>query len=75
MTIDKIRGEKLQYDINRPAAKISAWSLGKIGKCEYLMGKKILLTQQQRIREQTRFTYSPLRKTLKKQTKTIEKHG
>ena len=31
MTIDdKIRGEKLQYDINREAAKISALSSGKI---------------------------------------------
>ena len=29
---DKIRDEKLQYDINREAAKISAFSLGKSGK-------------------------------------------
>ena len=29
---DKIRDEKLQYDINREAAKISAFPLGKIGK-------------------------------------------
>ena len=33
MTIDdKIRIEKLQYDINREAAKISALSSGKIDK-------------------------------------------
>ena len=40
MTInDQIRDEKLQYDINREAAKISALSLGKIHKYEYLMLK------------------------------------
>ena len=35
MTIidDKIRGEKLQYNINREAAKTSALSSGKIDKC------------------------------------------
>ena len=37
MTInDQIRDEKLQYDINKKAAKISALSSGKIGKYEYL---------------------------------------
>ena len=35
MTIDgKIRDEKLQYDINREAAKISALPLDKIDKYE-----------------------------------------
>ena len=29
---DKIRDEKLQYDINRKASKISAFSSGKIDK-------------------------------------------
>ena len=43
MTIDdKIRDEKLQYDINREAAKISALSLSKIDKYEYLTGEEIL---------------------------------
>ena len=33
MTIDdQIRGEKLQYDINRDTAKISTLSSNKIGK-------------------------------------------
>ena len=42
MTIDdKIRDEKLQYDINREAAKISALSSGKIDKYEYLIGEEI----------------------------------
>ena len=39
MTInDQIRDEKLQYDINREAAKISALSSSKIQKYEYLTG-------------------------------------
>ena len=38
---DKIRDEKLQYDINRDAAKISPLSSGKIDKYE-----KILLSNQ-----------------------------
>ena len=33
---DQIRDKKLQYDINREAAKISALSSGKIHKYEYL---------------------------------------
>ena len=41
MTIeDKIKDEKLQYDFNREAAKISALSSGKIDKNEYLTGKR-----------------------------------
>ena len=41
---DQIRDEKLQYDINREAAKISALSSGKTGKYEYLTGEEILLS-------------------------------
>ena len=37
MTIDdEIRDEKLHYDINREASKISALSSGKIDKYKYL---------------------------------------
>ena len=40
MTIDdNIKAEKLQYDINREAAKISALLSGKIDKYEYLRDK------------------------------------
>ena len=39
---DQTRDEKLQYDINREAAKISALSSGKIHKYEYLTGEDIL---------------------------------
>ena len=43
MTLEgEIRDEKLQYDINREAAKISALSSGKIDKYEYLTGEDIL---------------------------------
>ena len=38
-TDDKIKDEKLQYNINREAAQISAFSSGKIDKYEYLIGK------------------------------------
>ena len=37
---DKIRDEKLQYNINREAAKIAALSSGKIDKYEYLTGEE-----------------------------------
>ena len=76
MTInDQIRDEKLQYDINREAAKISALSSGKIHKYEYLTGEHILSSNQQQIIEQARFTYSPLGKAFEKQIKTIEDQG
>ena len=41
MTIDNmIRDKKVQYDINREAAKISVLSHGKTDKCEYLLQVK-----------------------------------
>ena len=43
---DQIRDEKVQYDINREAVKISALSSGKIDKYEYLAGEEILLANQ-----------------------------
>ena len=76
MTIDdKIRVEKLQYDINRDAAKISALSSDKIHKYEYLTGEDILPTNKQQIIEQAKFTYSPLGKAFEKKIKTIEDQG
>ena len=60
MTIDdKIRDEKLQYDINREAPKIWAWSSRKIDKYEHLTGQEILSSDQSRIMEQAKFIYSP----------------
>ena len=53
---DKISNEKLQYDINRKAAKKSALSSGKIAKYEYVTSEKILTSNQRQIIEQARFT-------------------
>ena len=73
MTIDdKIRDEKLQYDINRKTAKISVLSSGEIDKVnilEYLTGEEILPLDQSRIIEQAMFTYSPLAKALENKQK------
>ena len=81
MTIeDQIKDEKLQYDINREVAKISALSSGKIDKYEYLTGEEILPSNQQQIIQQqiiqqAKFNYSPLGKAIEKQIKTIEDQG
>ena len=73
MTIeDQIKNEKLQYDINREAAKISTLSSGKLDKYEYLTGEEILPSNQQQIIQQAKSNYSPLGKALEKQTKTIK---
>ena len=72
---DKIGDEKLQYDINREAAKISALSSGKIDKYEYLLGEEVLCANQRQITEQAKLTYSPLGKVLEKQTRIIVEQG
>ena len=64
-TDDKIIDEKLQYDINREAAKISALSSSKIGKYDYITGEEILSSDENRMIKQAKFTYE-------KQTKTIK---
>ena len=75
MTIDhKIRDEKLQFGINKEAAKMLALSSKKIDKYEYLTGE-ILPPNQKQMTEQAKFTYSPLGKDFEKQTKTIEDQG
>ena len=72
---DQIRDEKLQSNINKETAKISALSSGKIDKYEYLTGEEILPSNQQQIIEKAKFTYSPLGKAFEKQIKTIEDQG
>ena len=70
MTIEnQIRDEKLQYDINREAAKMSALSSSKIDTYEEICftGEEILPSNQQQIIERATFTYSPLGKALEKQ--------
>ena len=66
MAIDGIiKDEKLQFDINREAAKISALSPQK--KNEYLTGKETLPSNQRQIR-----ACFSLGKAIEKQTKTVE---
>ena len=72
---DKIRYEKLQHDIKREGAKISALSSGKIEKYEYLKGEEVLSSNQKQIIEQAKFAYSPLGKPFEKEIKTIEDQG
>ena len=84
MIIDeKIKNEKLQYDVNRKAAKISVLSSSKINEYEYLTGEEILPSDQYKIIKKVKFTYSPLGRICKtnkqilfeKQIKTIQDQG
>ena len=76
MTIrDEIKDQKLQYDINRQATKISAILSGKIDKYEFLTGEEILPPDQRGVIEQGRFAYSSLGKAFGKQAKTIDEQG
>ena len=76
MTIDdKIKDEKLECNIDREAAKISALSSGKIDRYEYLTGEGILPSDHSRIIEQAKFTYPQLGRAFEKQIKTLEEQG
>ena len=57
-TDDKVRDEKLQYDIDRDAGKISALSSRKIDKYEYLTGGEVLPSNQRKMIEQAKFACS-----------------
>ena len=73
MTInDQIRDDKLQYDIDREAAKISTWPSNKFNKYEYLTGEEILPSNQKQMIQQVKSAYSPLGKAFEKQIITIE---
>ena len=61
---DKVRDKKLQHSIDREAANLSALSSSKIDKSDYLTGEEIVPSDQSRIIEQAKFTYSLLGKTL-----------
>ena len=70
MTInDKIRDQKLQYDINREATNISASISIWTWKYQYEP------FDQKWVIEQAKFTYSPIGKALEKRRKTIEDQG
>ena len=71
-TDDKIKDERLQYDINREAGKMSALLSGKINKYEYLTCKETLPSDQSRIIEQAKFTYTPLRKAFERNKKHMK---
>ena len=78
MTIDdKIRDEQLKYDINREAAKILAFSSGKIDQFKYMqVSIYCLLTkdgQQNKLSLHT-FLQEKLLKNKQKQLKTKEKN-
>ena len=76
MKIDhKIRDEKLQFDIKREAAKVSALSSRKVDKYEYLISEEILPTDQRIVIQQAKFAYFPFRKAFEKQTKLNEDQG
>ena len=65
---------KIQYHINKEAAKILGSLSSKIDKYRWknitiLTGVEILPSNQSRVMEQVKFTYSPLEKTLKKTNK------
>ena len=70
-----IRDEKLQYDINIEAAKISALSSNKSNKYEYLTSEKILPCNQKQMMEEGKFTYPHLGKDFEKQMKIIVGQG
>ena len=69
---DKIRDQKVHYNINREAAKSSALSSDKTDKYEFLTGEGVLASDQRRVIEQAKYTYSPLRKALEKQKKELK---
>ena len=70
MTIDdKIRDEKLQYDIDREAVKISALSSSNIDKHEYLTVEELLPSDQRRVIEEAEVYLYSFRKSLNKTNK------
>ena len=63
MTIDvRVRDGKLRYNINKEAAKQSS-KIDNFDKFEYLTDKELLPTDQIRVTEQGKSTYSLLGKT------------
>ena len=72
MTVDyKIKDEKLLYNIDREAAKISVLSC-RIVKYEYLTGEETLPPDQRRVIQQVKFLHPPLGKAYENQIKMIE---
>ena len=57
----------MQYYINREAPKVSVLSSGKIDNYVYLTGEELLTSDQRRVKNHAKLTYSPLGKALEKQ--------
>ena len=68
MNNDKVREEKLQYDIDSETAKKSVLSSCKIDKYEYLAGEEIFNSDPSQIIQKAKFTYSLLGKAYEEQT-------
>ena len=63
---DKSRDQKLKYDINKEAAKISALSSKNIDKYEHITSEDILHSDQRRVIKQAKSTFFFLGKVLEK---------
>ena len=72
---DKIGNGKLQRNINKKNSKKLSIIIRKIDKYEYFTDEKILPSDQSRMIEQAKFTYSHLGKSLEKFTKAMEYQG
>ena len=61
---NKIKANQAQYNLDRLAAKISAYSSGDLRKYEYFSGED--LGYKPSVTEQAKFDYSPLGMSLSK---------
>ena len=67
----KIKQNEAQYDLDRKAAEISAFSSNNLDKYEYLIGEDLGLKPS--TVEQAKFEYSPLRKIFNKGLSEVDK--
>ena len=72
MTTDKIRDKKLQYNINREAARLYELSTGKVDKQVTLHVQQILSNLSKQNERTSKVYLLSFRKDFRKQTKTIE---
>ena len=72
---NKIGQNKVQYNLDRQTAKISALSSGNVSRYEFLTGKNVLPEKDllEKAATMKRFEYSPLGKKLKAQTDNAKK--
>ena len=70
---NQITANKAQYDLERQAAKISALSIGELGKYEYLTGED--LGYKPDVVQKVKFEYSSLGQVLNKGLDVSDKKG